>query len=163
MDAARASVVACLTLILTIMVISGPLVDIDLTRKGGVMSGDVGSGSMTGTVESMPDQAILERGSFGADSYELRVPDATLTIDSVRGQPILSYRVTIPDHGLTLSTTYVLSANAKGVYTLESDTYSITPDQVSADTYTGELEIRVRANQTVRVLERRNITVEVRR
>lgn len=161
MDEARASVAASLTLIVVVSLVSGPLVGIDLTAPESSLDPGVGEGELTATVTSMPDNATLERGAFGADAFALSAPPATVDVDAVRGQPLVVYRVEVPGLGLTHATTYFLSPSDTGTLTVEMEPYSVSPDRVSTDSYHGTLTVGVRTGTELRVLERHNVTVEV--
>lgn len=162
MDAARASVAASLALIVAVSLLSGPLVGIDVTAPPESAVGPgVGEGAVTATVTTMPDNATLEAGAFGADAFALSAPPATLDVEAVRGQPLVVYRMELPALGLTHSTTYFLSSSETGSLTVEMDPYSVSPDRITADSYRGALEVSIRTGEDVRRLERRNVTVEV--
>ncbi|MFW5918235.1 MAG: hypothetical protein ACOCR0_02005 [Haloferacaceae archaeon] len=162
MDAARASVAASLTLIVVVSLLSGPLVGLDLTTApASAVGSGVGQGTLTATVTSMPDNATLERGGFGADAFALSAPPATIDIESVSGQPLVVYRLEIPELGLTHSTTYFVSSTDRGTLTLEMDPYSLSPDRITADSYRGTVAVSVRIGERVNHLDRHNVTVEV--
>ena len=162
MDKARASIGASLTLIVAVSLLSGPLVGVDLTAppESGVGSG-VGEGAVTATVTSMPDSATLGRGSFGAAAFALSAPPATIDVESVNGQPLLSYRLEVHELGVTHSTTYFLSSTDTGTLTLEMAPYSLSPDRITAEGYTGTLTVGIRVGGDLRRLDRHNVTVEV--
>lgn len=161
MDAARAAVYATVGVILGTVVVSGPLVGaVDLTtERSGTFA--PGTGSADVTVVAVPERARLEKGEFGAGAYYLRVPDATVRIDAIEGQPMLVYKIRIPDLAVTRGTTHFLDATNAGELALSLEATTFQPDEIDRASYRAELVVLVRGGDTERVLVERTITVTV--
>jgi len=162
MDGSRVAVVASLTVIVGISVLSGPLVGVDFTASPAASVGpDLGEGAIDATVQTLPDTGSLEKGGFGADAYALSIPPATLDVEAVSGQPLVVYTLEVPELGLTHSATYFLSPSNTGSVTMTIDSHSLAPDRIGADSYRGVLDVSVRIGESVRVLDRHNVSIEV--
>lgn len=161
MDDARVAVYAAVAIVLGTALVSGPLVGaVDFTHERGETFAP-GSGSADVSVVSTPERARLDRGSFGSGAYNLRVPDATVRITAVSGQPILVYKIRIPDLGYTRSTAHFLDSSSEGRTTVSIEADALDPDGIDRDSYPGELVVLVRADGGDEVLYRGPITVEV--
>ena len=160
MEADRAVVWGVVALVVVTTLASGPLVGaVDLTQER--ESTAYGQGSVTVDNVTLPANATLMAGRFGAGEYTLRVPDAAVQIESVEGRPLLVYKIDIPERGYSRSSTHFLSADSAGAFaaTLADDRFA--PDTVDQRSYDAELRLLVRANDTSRVVAERSITVEV--
>lgn len=161
MDDARVAVYAAVALILGTALVSGPLVGaVDFTREREDTFAP-GSGSADVSVVSTPERARLDRGSFGSGAYNLRVPDATVQIAAVSGQPMLVYKIRIPDLGYTRGTAHFLDSSSEGRMTVSIEEDALDPDDIDRDSYPGELVVLVRADGGDEVLYRGPVTVEV--
>lgn len=161
MARSRTLVYAAVGCILAVTLVSGPLVPaVDFTRAA-PEQGTIGEGNATVEVVSAPDRARLARGSYGSGSYYLRVPDATVRLTDVTGQPMLVYKLRLPSEGYTRATTHFVSAAQAGPYALSLDRDSWMPEDVERDRYEGELLIHLRNGDGDRTVYRGNVTVEV--
>lgn len=150
------SVVTVLSVVLLVSVVSGPLVSgVDLSPREYAA---VGSGSATVTVESVPSNATLV--ATGNDTYRLEVPNATVTVDSLTGNPVLVYRIQIREIGLTRITTHFLNESRTGREELHLDPVATDLDDRSAEQFRGELRLILRGDDE-RLLYEGPVTVEV--
>lgn len=163
MDGARLVVVVAVGLILSVTLLSGPMVGaIDFTVADEPRNAVPGTGSATITVDAWPtDGVTLEKGRYGAGAYYLTVPDATVRVQSVEGSPILAYRVSVPSLGLASESLYFLSEDDRGTMTVTIDPRSLEPDRLEQDTYRVELMIELRSEDTARTLAARTVTAPV--
>lgn len=161
MDDTRVAVYAAVAIILGTTLVSGPLVGaVDFTTERDETFAP-GSGSADVTVISTPERAQLDRGSFGSGAYYLRVPDATVRLDAVSGQPMLVYKIRIPDLGYTRGTTHFLDSGAEGRTAVSIEEDALDPEDIDRESYPGELVLLVRADGGDEVLYRGPITVDV--
>ncbi|WP_276247911.1 hypothetical protein [Haladaptatus sp. YSMS36] len=167
MEPERVVASATVLVLLVVTVLSGPLVGaIDLTPapKESTPEAPIGSGAVDVTVHSIPtDGVALVRGQYGAESFYLRVPDAQIQVGSVTGQPMVVYKVRIPELGYTHGTTLFLSPEDTGNKSIALQQKALAPGRVTADEYDAELIVLVRAGGEERELARQPVTVEVRR
>ena len=163
MDTARMAVWATVILIVSITLISGPLVKgVDFTRNTTATPDFApGTGSIEITVDSLPANARFDKGEFGAGAYYLRVPAAQVTVSDINQQPMLVYKIRIPEMGFSRGTTHFMEREMTGQRRLELKEATVAPDKITKDTYHGELLILVRADGGERVMARQNITVNV--
>lgn len=160
-DDATGAVYVTVALIAGTALVSGPLVGaVDFTHeRAGTFS--PGSGSADLAVLSTPDRARLDRGSFGAGAYYLQVPDAEVRVEAVTGQPILAYKIRIPDLGYTRSTVHFLDAETQGRLTVSIEKDALAPEEIDRDSYSGEIVVLVRTDGGEDVLYRGPVTVAV--
>jgi len=153
-------------LVLSVTLLSGPLVgavDLSYERSAFDYSPDenLGDGTVDVTVRGMPDTLYLVQGDYGAQSYRLQVPPASVDVTSVEGHPLLSYKIRFPAMGLIRVTPTFLSPGDTGVMDLEIDSETYAPDAVTEDEYEAQLILLKRENGTMTVIEERTVTVEV--
>ena len=122
-----------------------------------------GSGNATVRVDSLPERATIERGEYGAGSYYLRVPPAQVTVVEAEKQPLLTYKIRLPEMGYVRSTVRYIGPQYEGPMTLTIEEYTFGPDRIQQDEYRGELIVLVRANNEAHVVAQANITVTVER
>lgn len=159
----RVAPTATVLLVVVLSVASGPLVaPIDFTAADERNAAGLGSGSLSATVLSVPEEDVrLERDRFGSEVYYLRVPDATVRLDRVEGQPLIVYKIRIPALGTTRGTTKFLNPDHSGNLTLSVSETSIEADRVDRDRYAGEILIVARTNDDEEVLYQSTVQVEV--
>jgi hypothetical protein len=161
MDPVRTAGYGTLAVIIAISLASGPLIGaVDLTREPS-LSG-LGTGSLTVTTASVPDTATLTRESPDAAVYRLDVPDATVTIATATGRPVLAYRVRIAGLAYTRTTVHFPSAGATGRTRVAFADDSFLSDRVGAARYDGSVRLVLRTNDTERTLANGSLDVEVR-
>jgi hypothetical protein len=160
MNRSRLLSAVSVSVILGVTLLSGPAVGVlDLTQSG-VDTAGIGEGNVTVDAVDAPEAAALDR-AFGSESYYLEVPDAGVTIASVRGRPILSYQVEIHELGYTRGSTHFLDADDAGriAVSMERDTFS--GSRITESAYNGTLSVVLRYNDTERVVYEGAVTVEV--
>lgn len=161
MDTERLAVAGVVATVLLVSLLSGPLVaGIDLSPPPDELQ-SAQTGNATVDVVSAPENARLERGAFGAEApYTLTVPDATVIISNVTGRPLLVYKVRIPELGYQRGTTHFLDASAEGRRSLNLESATLE-EELSQDSYRGELFVILRGDGPERTIYRGNVTVEV--
>jgi hypothetical protein len=162
MDWTEYVVAGTVALVLAVTLVSGPLVGaVDFTPDREQQSFSPGEGTIEATVVSVPSTVTLDRGSYGSGAYYLRVPDATVDIESISGQPMLIYKLRIPDLGYARGTTHFVDESHEGRRTVSLERATIEPGKIGREQYRGELLILVRTNGEDETNARRNVTVEV--
>lgn len=160
-DDPSVAVYVTVALIAGIALVSGPLVGaVDFTHEREKTFAP-GTGSADVTVLSTPERVRLDRGSFGSGAYYLQVPAAEVRVRTVTGQPMLAYKVRIPDLGYTRSTVHFLDGDTEGRMTVSLETDSLAPEEIDRESYSGEIVVLVRADDGDEVLYRGPVTVEV--
>lgn len=160
-DGATLAVFVTVGLIAGTILVSGPLVGaVDFTHER-ERTFAPGSGSADVSVLSTPERARLDRGSFGSGAYYLQVPPAEVRIRAVSGQPILAYKIRIPDLGYTRSTAHFLSPEIEGRLSLTLERDAISPSEVDRESYPAELVVLLRADGGEEILYRGPVTVDV--
>jgi hypothetical protein len=162
MNLARGVTYGSIGVIVLLSLSSGPIGVFDFATERDTTAG-IGQGSLEITEVTAPETASLQQGEYGSESYYLQVPDAVLTLDSIEGRPVVSYKINIPELGYSRETAHFLSSDSgqRVVLSVEKDT--LPPEDVQADEYQGELRVVVRANDENTVVHRRNVTVDVQR
>ena len=158
MNRERAVFVATVGILLSVTVISGPLVGVSLTSSE---TFDPGSGTIEASVTETPDTATLERGDHGSGVYYLRASPVEVEIASVTGQPSLTYELFVTELGHTKSSITFLDSDATGTVNLEFDASTLEADRVDANSYAGVLRVIANDDDGERLLVERNVTVEV--
>jgi hypothetical protein len=149
-------------LVVVVAVLSGPLVGaVDLTEPE-QESFSPGTGSIEVTVEDTPETVILRPGAYDTGVYYYQVPDTTLAIDAVTGQPMLVYKIAVPELRITRVTTHFLSPDTEGPYQLGLAPGRVTADKITREQYQGELRVLTRTDGGEEVHHRSNISVVVR-
>lgn len=163
MDEVEYVVAGTVAVIVLVTLVSGPLVGaVDFTDEPDETTFAPGSGEIDATVLSVPERALLEQGSYGSGAYYLRVPAATVDAERITGQPMLVYKIRIPELGYTRGTTHFLNSSNAGELTVTLSEGTIAPEQVDREQYDGELLLLTRSDAGERTLSRTNVTVEVR-
>jgi hypothetical protein len=162
MDMGRAAPIMAVGVITLLTLSSGPVGVVDFTTEQDATAG-LGEGRIVGGSVDMPSTAALQQGGYGSQSYYLQVPDAVLTVERVEGRPVVSYKVNIPELGYSRETAHFLSEGMGPRISLSVEKDTLRPSDVQQDEYAGELLVVSRIDHNSTVLERRNVTVEVRR
>ena len=144
-------------LVAVVLVTTGPLVGIDVTREpvtefsdGNATVADVGTES---------DRFRISDGRFGTDVEYVRLPTATVTVSEVTERPRLVYGIEIPALGIEQFETAVITE--PGRYRLAPDDYGMESGTADAQSYAGTLAVRVQSFSTDRTVYTENVTVEV--
>lgn len=159
MDGSRIALYASIAVILTVTVLSGPavgLVDLTTPRFGD----NIGQGNATVEEVDAPTTARLDRG-FQSESYTLKVPDARIYAAAIDGQPVVSYRISIPEMGYSRSTAHFVGPEDTGWVELSITGDTLAQDRVAGPAYNGTISVIVRGTDEHVVYEG-NVTVEVR-
>lgn len=160
MNTERAVVWGVVGLVLATTLASGPLVGgVDFTTDAEKPA--FGEGNATIGEVSLPASAEIAYGRYGSGEYYLRVPDATVDLDDVSGNPLLAYEILIREMSYSRTTTHFISSSNTGSYTLSMERDSLAPEKVENESYDGRLRVFLRSNGTEQQLAARNITVEV--
>lgn len=142
-------------LVAVVLVAAGPLTGVDATTAGPRFNdGDA-------TVETVTvDETALEvtPGRFGSEFAYLRIPPATVTVDSVTERPRLLYIVSVP--GLDVEQTASVVVTGPGTYDLDIDDVALS-DGTNAGVYEATVTVRVQSFDTDRTLYRSSTSVEV--
>ena len=159
---AKPVVVGTVVLVFLTTVVSGPLVPlVDITADRSFSGDGLGEGRASVGDVTLPGSVAFERGDFGSGSYYLRVDPATIELDDVVGRPIVSYEVSIPALGYSRSAVTVLSSADEGTYELSIDEAAFGPEEITNESYAGELVVDARYGEAEYVLARKNVTIEV--
>lgn len=162
MDRTRALVYGTVALLVVVTLASGPLFDaVDLVRSEEQFA--PGTGDATVTVVDVPDSALIVKGRYGEGNYFLRSRAATVDIEAIERQPMLIYKVRVPDLGYVRSTVYFLDGERTGRQRITLEEGVVDPESLDRDSYPGELLLLVRSGDGDRAVHRGNITVSVRR
>lgn len=150
--------------ILLVVVISGPVAPVDFTPdRASAGSGlQAGTGEIAFSVESVPSAAVFERGKYGTGTYVLRVPDAVIRVEQIRGQALVAYKIRIPALRLVRTSVHAVDERAAGqdvVLSLEPMTRP--RDAITASQYEARLAIVARGVENDGVRFQRNITIGV--
>lgn len=156
----RLAPLVAVVFILSSVILFGPLVGLQSPDPPSERAG-LANGSANVTILKQPPSSLeLERGRYSSGQYVLRVPSAVVSVDSVSGQPLLTYKVQLTELGYAQSTIAELSPETDGRITLSPKPISIDAERVENDTYIAELSIILRASGK-QILYRNNVTVHV--
>ena len=143
-------------LVVLVVFVAGPLTGIDVTSAG---QPTVGDGDMTVDTVSVDGSALATSpGRFGADVTYLRIPTATVAVESVTGRPRVVYHVSVP--GLDVDRVATRVVTTPGTYRLTPDDYALEPG-TTAGTYEAALAVRVQSFGASRTVSHTTVTVEV--
>jgi hypothetical protein len=161
MDPARAAVALAVGIILALTLASGPLVGaVDFSQERYSTEG-LGQGNATVSAVELPSTVTFEQGRYGAGAYNLRVPDARIRLEDVRGKPTVAYTVEVDELAYSRSTTSFLSPDSEGWLTLSIDQKPFDPSEIQNDSYQGRLEIVLRGSGNETLLGAKNVTITV--
>lgn len=156
--------------IIVAAVLVGPVFGIPAdSSDGGGCSVDapIGTGNASVSVRDLPDRAVIERMDFGSELYQLRVEDAAVAVDDVRGRPTVAYklRVDLTDGARAIGSTAILS-RCHDTTSISIEDSSLEPDRVENESYDGTLTVTYRGSRDGEDVENelavKNVTVEVR-
>ncbi|MDS0281552.1 hypothetical protein [Haloarcula onubensis] len=157
----RAVVPAVVGVVVLTAVAFGPLVSgLSLASETGPDISNGGSLSID-SVE-FPHDGTIEPASYGAANAYLTVPPATVRFASIRGNPMLVYKLRVTELGYSVSTTHFLDAADHGpTYEATIDPMTVDDSQFQRRQYAAELSVVVRDSDGRRVAASRNVTVRV--
>ncbi len=150
--------------ILLVVVLSGPIAPVDFTPdRASAGSGlQAGTGEIAFSVESAPSEAAFELGKYGTDTYVLRVPDAVIRVERIRGQALIAYKIRIPELRLVRTSLHTVDERAAGqevVLSLEPMTRPRSA--ITGARYEASLAIVTRGVEQEGTRFQRNISIEV--
>lgn len=121
-------------------------------------------GTATVTVETFPTERLhVDDGRFGTAVSYLRIPDATVRVDEVRGTPRLIYRVEVPALGVDQSSSKLLTTGRGDTVTMPGTDQAFEPGSVTAGRYDATASVRIQSFSTDQTVASVNETVEVAR
>jgi hypothetical protein len=166
MQAGRLAATLAVGVVLATSLLSGPLVGAaDLSSAPEIdNSFGPGQGSMNVTVHTVPDEARLVKSDFGAGAYFLRMSPADVTVSEIRGQPILVYKLRISGLVFVSSRNTFVTEADEGRMTVPFAEDTVQRERVNPDVeeYPAEIVIGVLVNGEEQVVQRTNVTVEVK-
>lgn len=142
--------------------LSGPMVGaVDLSSEDARTI--AGNGSVHVEVTSVPEDGRLAPARYATTGYVLSLPPATVDVSNLSGNPMVVYKLRIPELGYVAGTTHVLNERFTGRQTLTFDEAVLNRSALRYDTYRGELLILKRVHERDTVLYRGNVTLRVER
>ena len=144
--------------ILFVLVGTGPLAGVDVTSASASTFGD-GNATVTDVTVDRSELA-LTTGRFGTNVTYLRVPAATVAVDSVTDRPQLLYIVSVPGLDVRLVERQVVTE--PGRFRLAPDDRAMPVGRADG-TYDAFLSVRVQSFTTDRTVARTTVTVGDRR
>ncbi|WP_434531241.1 hypothetical protein ACODNH_08245 [Haloarcula sp. NS06] len=148
-------------LILVTLVVTGPLVGVDAVRTQPTTIGD-GTAAIS-SVQLPTSEIRITNGRFGTNVAYLRVPDASVTVDSVTGRPRLLYQVAVPALDISREDEQVLSDGQSGTYRLAPGDRAVRWSSLERDAYRGTVLLQVQSFETSETIVAENVTVQVER
>lgn len=147
------------------LLLSGPLIpQIDFTQPLADAENEsyIGEGQLhISELVVSTNHAYLNKTNENASEYSLQVPNATVAITNVTGDPLLLYTLEIPQLDLTESAVYHPKQHGPGTMMLSLPNQSIPASAVTNKTYTGTLAVSMYANGTRESINETNLTVTV--
>lgn len=160
MDYRRAVVPGVVVVIVVTAVVFGPLVSgISLASDDGPVV--AGEGTLTIASASFPSTATIEPADYGAANYYLTVPPTTVEFGSIDGNTALVYTIEIEGLGLQRSTAHYLDSSYGPTFEATMSSGTLTDSEFDRSQYPATLSLAARNASDYRVLEERNVTVEV--
>jgi len=141
-------------LVVLVLAVFGPLSGIDVTSAQASTVGD-GNATVESTTLDAPALTVTD-GRFGATVQYVRLPVATVTVESVTGRPRLVYLVSVPELGVERAETHVITRG--GTYRLAPDDRAMPPGRADGS-YEAVLTVRVQSFTTDRTVARTTVTV----
>lgn len=143
-------------LVVLVLLGAGPLTGVDVTSA---QASTVGTGNATVDSVTVDASALaVTDGRFGTNVSYLRIPTATVTVESVTGRPQLVYLVSVPGLDVERVSTRVVTRG--GTYRLDPDDRALAPG-TAAGVYNASVTVRAQSFDGSRTLVRTNTTVEV--
>lgn len=159
MDVQRWSVTVAAGLILALTLATGPVGLLDVSTADDPVPG---TGSAAVTAVSVPEEVTITAGGPGTDQFYLQVPAAIVEVTSLRGNPILEYRLHIDELGYVRTSVHFLAEDGEGTQRVVLERDSFPPDRIDRERYDGRLRMLVRGDEEAVVVDR-NVTVRVDR
>jgi hypothetical protein len=164
MNLERGAVFGTIGVIVLFAIVSGPLVP-GVEFAGEPQSEDVnpGVGSLNVSVVHVPDDGYyLQKGEFGTGVYYLNVSDAVVDVESVEGEPILTYKIKIEELKYSRQTVHFLDDSSDGRMNLSIESDDIDKSVIDQESYEATIIIIHRFRGGTRTIFSKNVTVKVR-
>lgn len=107
------------------------------------------------------EEIVVNEGRFGTETWYLRVPDATVTVDSVAQDPRLVARLEVPGLNVDRAETKQLTGGATGRHRLGLGSIPLGPNRPGGGPYRGTLTVRVQSFSVDETVYNESVTVEV--
>ena len=159
MDIERGVVSVTALVIIALAVATGPLGLVDPSTEE---MATPETGNATIAVGDIPETATLDAGQHGTDLFVLRIPDTTIEVSRLRGNPILDYSLKIQGIGFKGTSVYFLDGQGEGPLTLSFDRETLDPGRIDQDSYEATLSLTLRGERE-RVVFEHPVTIEVKR
>jgi len=155
-----------LILVLSISVVSGPLVSaVDLTSSNRYIGGErgvPGTGNVTVASVTIPTEDVeFRRGKHDSGPYYLIAPDAVVDIESVEGHPVLNYKIRVPALGTTYLSTAFPREDAGGPTSLDIQKKKFSREDIEQSQYRVVFLIVARDSSGFRTVYESEINVSV--
>lgn len=152
------------TSVLTVLLVAGTLLATGTLGSGGApdRSAD-GLDDGTATVRSvgLTDAPAITDGRFGTGVAYLRLPDATIDLESVDGRPRAVYSVEVPGLDFDRASTTSLAGDPSRV-TIGMADRAFEYDAIDRGAYEARVTVRIQSFAVDRTVLERNASVEVR-
>jgi hypothetical protein len=155
MSRQSAAVLFTVGIILFVLVLTGPVGGVDLTGEPATL--DEGNASVT-VVDGSVDTITVSEGRFGTNVTYVRLPDAVLDVDRVRGQPRVVYLVTIPNLSVDKQSRRYIESTRRLTVPMSD---RALPTRPASGTYQGRMVIRVQSFGYDEVVLNRSVEVTV--
>lgn len=160
----RTLVRGAVLVVLATTVLAGPLVpQVELAREPA--TGDrmfcEASGAVGVAVTDFPDDRIaLERQGFGVQKYQLSAADVVVSVDELRGCPVVIYELEIPSLGYVSVRRMYPTEESLGEASLSIVGGTFDPGKLTEDAYDARARVLVVGDERRTVFER-NLTIPV--
>lgn len=162
MNDARAVVLATVSVVLVVTLLTGPAVGLLTVSSPGTFGGsDLGTGNATISHVTFPDDPTLQAGRYGTEGYVLRTGDVRVDIAHVTGRPMLIYKLEVEGISYTRSSLIVLEPGTTGTRSVQLSRDTLAASAVERDSYPGQLRLVLRGDGPDRVVAAENVTVTV--
>jgi len=121
---------------------------------------ELGTGSATLTVESMPDSATLRADSY-TDVHRLDVSPPVLSVSDVDGSPLITVSINVDRLEFSQGSVYTLEPGMEGHHSFPIRRSSIDSAEIDEESYEARVRVVLRDDSGRTVLDERNVTVEV--
>lgn len=154
---------AVIAVILTVVVVSGPIApQIDFTPSSDQIESTQGPSNASITVLTVPSDGYRIIPKRYDDDPEFRIPSAVVHVIDVSANPTLIYEVSIPALGYSAAELYFITeANEGHNLSLDTANRTIERQDLTRESYLAQVNIRVRGTDGVTVLHTSNVTVQV--
>jgi hypothetical protein len=156
-DVSRQSVAALFVVcgVLFVLVLAGPVGGVDIVGEPATL--DDGNASVTVVADSV-DSLTVSKGRFGTDVTYVRIPDAVVDVDRVRGRPRVVYLLSVPNLSVDKQSRRYIESPGRLTIPMRD---RALPERPAAGTYRGRVLIRVQSFGYDDVILNRSIEVTV--